>query len=140
MASTASSCEYVRKRIDELEDGDNALRKYLHVYHSLLLFDLWQSNFWHDPGDNSLYLDKDFGLMFVVKASLEGPAMLSDEFISHRGDLMEMELDNDRKRYLSLYSRILLDDLSHASTRGGSRDDWKVEERVGLIVPIDFKW
>ncbi|KAK9776956.1 hypothetical protein SCAR479_06357 [Seiridium cardinale] len=140
MASTASSCEYVRNRIDELEDGNNALRKYLNVYHSLLLFDLWQFNFWQDQGDNYLYLDEDFGILLVTQESWDGPAMLSNEFLSQQRDLMNIVLDDDRKRYLSLYSRILLDDLSHASTRGGSRDDWRVEERVGLIVPVDFMW
>ncbi|KAM0807208.1 hypothetical protein AB5N19_07547 [Seiridium cardinale] len=140
MASTASSCEYVRNRIDELEDGNNALRKNLNVYHSLLLFDLWQFNFWQDQGDNYLYLDEDFGILLVTQESWDGPAMLSNEFLSQQRDLMNIVLDDDRKRYLSLYSRILLDDLSHASTRGGSRDDWRVEERVGLIVPVDFMW
>ncbi|KAK9421671.1 hypothetical protein SUNI508_05601 [Seiridium unicorne] len=140
MAPTASLCEYVRNRMDELGDSVKTLRNYLEVYHSLILFDLWQSNFWDDPGDDSLHFNENLGLVFAMEKTLDDPAMLSNEFISQQGKFMKIELDDDRKRYLSLYSRLLLDDLSHASTRGGSRDDWKVEERVGLIVPIDFKW
>ncbi|KAH8200741.1 hypothetical protein TruAng_005130 [Truncatella angustata] len=141
MAISSSSYHYLRNRrpsFDGLIEKDTVLRRHPKTYHTLLLNDLYKLNFFEKSGRIVLETDVELGLMKLVQYLPGDFPLLSGTYRNTHREGLVADIGCILPGYLKLYSALLSDDLRHRNTRR-EKESWNVEDRFGLIVPVEHK-
>lgn len=110
------------------------------MYHILLLDDLHNIDRVNggDIDYSQLHIHDDVKLVVLDESVTSASQLFSNDYLEDRWDRLFDWKHDKTLEYLEMYSRLLIDDFKHTDNTMVPSQKWKVDPRLGLIVPLDY--